>query len=78
MDIALSRVKKVALDTFTFGSVTLGVLFIALYAIFRSLVTRPLNRLSLVFRGIANGGRSRQQHFVSKLSSGGFTILKDG
>jgi signal transduction histidine kinase len=55
LDIALARVKKVALDTFTFGSVTLGVLFIALYAIFRSLVTRPLNRLSLAFRGIADG-----------------------
>lgn len=55
LDVALARVKKVALDTFTFGIVTLGVLFIAIYTIFRSLVTKPLNRLSFIFRRIADG-----------------------
>lgn len=55
LDVALARVRKVALDTFAFGSVTLGLLFIAIYVIFRLLVTWPLNRLSFMFRRIAEG-----------------------
>lgn len=55
LDVAFARVKKVAMDTFTFGSVTLGLLFIALYAIFRLIVSKPLNRLSQIFRRIAGG-----------------------
>jgi signal transduction histidine kinase len=55
LDVALARVKKVAVDTFSFGLATLGLLFLAIYGIFRGLVTKPLDRLSLTFRRIADG-----------------------
>jgi signal transduction histidine kinase len=55
LDIALSDVKTVAMDTFIFGMSTLVLLFLALYVIFRKLVTTPLNNLSLIFRGISLG-----------------------
>ncbi len=55
LDVALAQVRKVAIDAFLFGSITLGVLFLALFGTFRQLVSRPLNNLSDIFRGIANG-----------------------
>lgn len=55
LHVALARVKKVALDTFTFGFATLLLLFLAIYGAFRVLVTRPLDGLSLTFRRIADG-----------------------
>lgn len=55
LSFALSHAKKLAVDTFLFGISTLGLLFIALYGIFRLLVTHPLNELSHMFRRIADG-----------------------
>ncbi len=55
LNVAFAHVEKVAFDTFLFGMGTLWFLFIALYGIFRHLVTIPLNYLSGIFRGIANG-----------------------
>jgi signal transduction histidine kinase len=55
VDVALARIKKVAIHTFLLGSITLVLLFLAIYTTFRMLVTNPLNRLSLTFRGIAGG-----------------------
>lgn len=55
ISVALARIKKVSLDTFTFGFATLIVLFLAMYGIFRVLVTKPLFRLSRTFRLIADG-----------------------
>lgn len=55
LDKALANAKKMALDSFIFGMGTLTFLFLALYATFRHLVTSPLNRLSGIFRGIAQG-----------------------
>lgn len=55
LNVAFAQVKQVAIDAFSFGVVTLGLLFLALYLIFRSIVTSPLNDLSGIFRGIASG-----------------------
>ncbi len=55
LDVALARVRKVAMDTFTLGVITLGLLFLTIYLIFRAVVTKPLNRLSLTFQRIADG-----------------------
>ncbi len=55
LDVALARVRKVAIDTFAIGVATLGLLFLAIYVIFRGVVTKPLNRLSLTFRRIVDG-----------------------
>lgn len=53
--LAFAYIKKVATDTFMFGVSTLMLLFLIIYGTFRYLVTRPLNRLSDIFRDIANG-----------------------
>lgn len=55
LDKALANARRMALDAFIFGMGTLTFLFLALYATFRHLVTSPLNRLSGIFRGIAQG-----------------------
>lgn len=55
LDIAFAETKRVAIDTFLFGFSTLGLLFLALYGIFRHMVTKPLNSLSDIFRNIAEG-----------------------
>jgi signal transduction histidine kinase len=55
LDVALARVRKVAVHTFAFGAVTLGLLLLAISAIFHGVVTKPLHRLSLTFRRIAGG-----------------------
>ncbi|MCL4458176.1 MAG: DUF3365 domain-containing protein [Nitrospirae bacterium] len=55
MNVAFAHVRKVAIDTFMFGISTLGLLFLVLYGTFRHIVTRPLNNLSGIFRGIARG-----------------------
>lgn len=55
LDVALSRIRKAAVHTFAFGSGLLVLLFLALYGTFRMQVTKPLNRLSRTFRGIAEG-----------------------
>ncbi|MFO0751955.1 MAG: DUF3365 domain-containing protein [Thermodesulfovibrionales bacterium] len=52
---ALVHARKIAFDAFIFGLGTLWFLFLAFYATFRQLVTTPLNHLSGIFRGIANG-----------------------
>ncbi len=52
---ALSHVKDIAVNTFIFGLSTLGGLYLAIYWIFRNLVTRPLNVLSETFRKISEG-----------------------
>lgn len=55
LTIALAHVKQAAIDTFMFGFLTLGALFLAFFETFRRLVTKPLNKLSEFFRGIAEG-----------------------
>jgi len=47
--------REIALGTFLFGLVTLGALFLAIYETFTQLVSRPIRRLSNVFRGIVSG-----------------------
>lgn len=55
IDYALSNVKRIAIDTFIFGLSTLGALYLAIYFIFRQLVTKPLNSLSETFKKISEG-----------------------
>ena len=55
LDKALAKAKKISIDAFIFGLGTLSFLFLALYTTFRHLVTNPLNRISGIFRGIAQG-----------------------
>ncbi|MDA8215845.1 MAG: DUF3365 domain-containing protein [Nitrospiraceae bacterium] len=55
LDITLGQIKGIAISTFIFGFITLLFLFISLQGAFWSLVSRPLSRLTTVFKGIAKG-----------------------
>lgn len=55
LDIAFAQVKSVAFYVFMIGSSALCFLFLALYATFRNIVSKPLYKLSGIFKGIANG-----------------------
>src|SRR5208283_3993175 len=55
LSLALADVRNVAWDTFLFGFFTLGFLFLAFYATFRQVVSRPLNELADIFTGISMG-----------------------
>ncbi len=55
MDKTFEYLRGIALSTFLFGLVTLGALFFAIYETFTQLVTRPIGRLSNVFKGIVSG-----------------------
>lgn len=55
LSLAMASVRKAAWDTFTFGLLALGLLFLAFYATFRQVVSRPLNNLADVFTGISKG-----------------------
>lgn len=58
IDYALANVKRKAIDTFIFGLSTLGVLYLAIYGIFRQLVSKPLKSLSETFTKIIEGKES--------------------
>jgi nitrogen-specific signal transduction histidine kinase/HAMP domain-containing protein len=53
--VTLRQIRGVTIATFMFGSVTLCFLFISLQGAFWRLVSKPLNKLTTVFKGIANG-----------------------
>ncbi|NOY65464.1 MAG: DUF3365 domain-containing protein [Nitrospirae bacterium] len=55
MDTTFEYLKEIALSIFLFGLLTLGVLFLAIYETFTQLVSRPIKRLSNVFKGIVCG-----------------------
>jgi nitrogen-specific signal transduction histidine kinase/HAMP domain-containing protein len=55
LSITLGQIKGIAISTFVFGFTTLLFLFISLQGAFWSLVSRPLGRLTTLFKGIANG-----------------------
>lgn len=55
LDAAFGQAKKSAFNAFLFGSISLSILFIALFAAFRQIVTKPVNNLSKIFRAIAKG-----------------------
>jgi nitrogen-specific signal transduction histidine kinase/HAMP domain-containing protein len=62
LDIALGQIKGIAISTFIFGFMTLLFLFISLHGAFWSLVSRPLGRLSSLFKGIAEGTEPLKQN----------------
>lgn len=55
LDTAFGEAKKSAIDAFLFGFISLSFLFIALFTAFRQIVTKPIDNLSKIFRGIAQG-----------------------
>ncbi len=55
---AFAQAKKSALDAFMLGFICLSLLFAALFAAFRHIVTKPVDNLSKIFRGIASGKES--------------------
>jgi len=55
LDLAFARIRRITIETFIFGFSTLGLLFFAIYGTFSHLVTKPLNNLSNIFKGITNG-----------------------
>ncbi len=55
LNVTLGQIKGIAISTFVFGFITLLFLFISLQGAFYSLVSKPLSRLSTVFKGIASG-----------------------
>ncbi|MDI6801047.1 MAG: HAMP domain-containing protein [Thermodesulfovibrionales bacterium] len=61
MSVTLSQIKGIAISTFIFGFTTLLFLFISLQGVFWSLVSRPLGRLTTLFKGIADGTEPLKQ-----------------
>ncbi len=55
LDVPLAEVKQIAISTFVFGGGTLLFLFLSMTGAFWSLVSKPLNRLTLTFNAIARG-----------------------
>jgi signal transduction histidine kinase len=55
MDVTFKHLKSIALSTFLLGLVTLAALFFAIYETFSHLVSRPIKRLSNIFKGIVSG-----------------------
>jgi signal transduction histidine kinase len=55
LDTAFKQIKKLAIDTFLFGFSSLFVMFIAVYFTFNHLITKPINNLSRIFKGITRG-----------------------
>ncbi len=53
--VTFRKIKDIAISTFILGATTLLLLFLSLQGIFWSLVSRPLNRLTTIFRGIVKG-----------------------
>ena len=51
----LGQIKGIAVSTFLFGFVALLFLFISLQGAFWSLVSRPLQKLTTIFKGIVKG-----------------------
>ncbi|BCB95167.1 sensor histidine kinase [Dissulfurispira thermophila] len=64
IDIAIGQIKEIAISTFVFGFITLLFLFISLQGAFWSLVSRPLSKLTSVFKGIANGTEPLNQNLI--------------
>jgi two-component system NtrC family sensor kinase len=52
---ALGEIKGIAVSTFVFGALSLFFLFLSIHGAFWSLVSRPLSRLTSLFRDIVNG-----------------------
>ncbi len=55
LDIAFVQIKGLAIKAFIFGFSSLFILFIALHLTFKHIVTKPINNLSKIFKGIASG-----------------------
>jgi signal transduction histidine kinase len=55
LDMAFAKARRIATDTFLFGFLLMGILFLALILTFRRLVSKPLDTLSARFRKIASG-----------------------
>lgn len=55
LDIAFEQIRMLAINTFLFGFSSLFIMFIALHFTFRHIVTKPINNLSWIFKGIAGG-----------------------
>lgn len=53
--VALSQVKDIAVSTFVFGFLTMIFLFISLEGAFWRLVSKPLNMMTTLFKGIVKG-----------------------
>lgn len=64
MSVAFGQIRRVAVSTFILGIITLFFLFISLQGAFWSLVSRPLNKLTSVFKGIATGIEPLNQNLV--------------
>lgn len=58
LDAAFAQAKKSAFDAFLFGFISLSLLFVALFIAFRQIVTKPVDNLAKIFRGIAEGRES--------------------
>ncbi|MFN3739665.1 MAG: DUF3365 domain-containing protein [Thermodesulfovibrionales bacterium] len=58
----LGEIKGIAISTFVFGIISLFFLFLSLQAAFWSLVSRPLGRLSGVFKNIVDGTEPLNQN----------------
>lgn len=55
LDIAFEQIKGLAIKAFIIGFSSLFILFIAVHLTFRHIVTKPINNLSKIFKGIASG-----------------------
>lgn len=53
--VALAQVKDTAISTFVFGFLTMVFLFLSLEGAFWRLVSKPLNMMTILFRGIVKG-----------------------
>jgi len=58
LDAAFEEAKKSAINAFLFGFISLSFLFIALFITFRQIVTKPIDNLSKIFKGISMGQES--------------------
>lgn len=58
----LGEIKGIAISTFVFGIISLFFLFLSLQAAFWSLVSRPLGRLTGIFKNIVDGTEPLNQN----------------
>ncbi|MFA5353854.1 MAG: ATP-binding protein [Thermodesulfovibrionales bacterium] len=55
LSYVVSNVKRISRDIFLLGIAAIGILFLAIYITFSALVRKPLDRISSLFRAIAQG-----------------------
>ncbi|MCX7794645.1 MAG: DUF3365 domain-containing protein [Thermodesulfovibrionales bacterium] len=62
LEATLAEIKGIAISTFLLGAVSLFFLFLSLRGAFWGLVTRPLGKLTGIFRNIVNGTEPLNQN----------------